>query len=102
MPTYVYGPSGEDSQRRSCDVCAVNFEMTQRMADESLTACPKCGGAVERIILPPMLNGVGWMGKKPSANRMAQGGFTQYKKHGKGYYEKQFGQGPPTLHGDNG
>jgi len=102
MPTYVYGPSGADKEKRACDICAGSFEMIQRMSDEALTKCPKCGGEIERIITPPMLNGVGWMGRKPSPDRMAKAGFTQYKKHGKGYYEKQFGQGPSTLHGDNG
>lgn len=100
MPTYVYGPKLSENEKRACDVCAANFEIVQRMSEDALSACPKCGGAIERVIMAPNLNGVGFMGRKPSAKRMAQGGFTQYKRHGKGYYEKQFGQGPSTLHGD--
>ena len=95
MPTYVYAPKGAE---RTCDVCSGSFEYVQRMSDDALKACPKCGGAVERVITAPNLNGVGLMARKPTADRMAKAGFTQYKKHGKGYYEKQFGQGPSTLH----
>jgi putative FmdB family regulatory protein len=101
MPTYVYGPKLAEKEKRDCEVCAASFEIVQRMTEDALSACPKCGGTIERIITAPNLNGVGWMGKKPTPKRMAQAGFTQYKRHGKGYYEKQFGQGPGTLHGDN-
>ena len=97
MPTYVYAPKGDP---RKCDVCSGQFEYVQKMSDPELKACPKCGAEVERIITAPNLNGVGFMAKKPTNDRMAKAGFTQYKKHGKGYYEKQFGQGPSTLHGD--
>jgi putative FmdB family regulatory protein len=100
MPTYVYGPKGGKCDQRTCEMCAGHFEVVQRMSDDALSVCPKCGAEVERLILPPNLNGVGMMGRRPSDNRMSQAGFTQYKKHGKGYYEKSFGQGPSTLHGD--
>lgn len=101
MPTYVYAPKLEKDETRSCDACSGTFEVIQKMSDDSLTKCPKCGGAVERVITPPNLNGVGFMSRKPSAKRMEQAGFVQYKRQGKGYYEKQFGkQGPSTLHGE--
>jgi putative FmdB family regulatory protein len=102
MPTYVYAPpheNGKKSKPRTCDVCSGNFEVVQRMIEDALTACPKCGETVERVIMAPSLNGVGFMATSPSKSRMAAGGFTQYKRHGKGYYEKQFGQGPSSLHG---
>ena len=101
MPTYVYAAKLEKDENRNCDACSGQFELIQKMSDESLTKCPSCGGAVERVIMAPNLNGVGFMAKKPSTKRMEQAGFTQYKRHGKGYYEKQFGQGPSALHGDN-
>ena len=100
MPTYVYAAKLKAGETRACDACAGNFEIAQRMSEEALTTCPKCGGEIERQIMAPMLNGVGFMGRKPSAERMAKAGFTQYKRHGKGYYEKQFGQGPGALHGE--
>ena len=101
MPTYTYGPKGDDAKTRRCEMCAKTFEIVQHMKDEALSQCPKCGGGIERIIAAPNLGGVGIMGRKPSADRMAKAGFTQYKRHGKGYYEKQFGQGPSSLHGDS-
>ena len=42
MPIYVY----------ECDACGLRFERLQRMADDPLTDCPKCGGHVRRIIQP--------------------------------------------------
>jgi putative FmdB family regulatory protein len=99
MPTYVYGPVLKGKDTRNCDACAGSFEIIQKMSDEALTKCPQCGGEIQRIITAPNLNGVGLMGRKPSADRMSKAGFTQYKRNGKGYYEKQFGQGPSALHG---
>jgi putative FmdB family regulatory protein len=96
MPTYVYGPKGAGKGARSCDVCCGTFEIVQRMSDAALTVCPKCGADVERVILAPNLNGAGKF-KKPTDDRLAKAGFTQYKKKGKGYYEKSFGSGPQTL-----
>ena len=100
MPTYTYRPIGNDAGTRKCEVCAKTFDFTQQMKSEALTKCPKCGGAIERIITAPNLGGVGLMAHKPSADRIAKAGFTQYKRCGKGHYEKQFGQGPPSLRGD--
>lgn len=93
MPTYVY----TSKVKSTCDVCSENFEVVQRMSDEALTKCPTCGGKIERVIMAPNLNGAGAM-KKPTNDRMAKAGFTQYKRKGKGYYEKSFGQGPSDLH----
>ena len=43
MPIYEY----------ECEQCGVRFERFQRMADESLTACPECsGGHVHRVMQP--------------------------------------------------
>jgi putative FmdB family regulatory protein len=97
MPTYVYGPKGESKEGR-CEVCSATFEIVQRMSDDPLQRCPKCGKDVERQITAPNLSGVGPI-QKPSDSRMSKAGFTQYKRVGKGCYEKSFGQGPPTLQG---
>ncbi|GMO36973.1 MAG: zinc ribbon domain-containing protein [Termitinemataceae bacterium] len=40
MPTYEY----------HCEKCPDDFEVFQSMKDEPLTVCPKCGGAVSRVI----------------------------------------------------
>ena len=40
MPTYDY----------QCDKCGNLFEHFQKMSDESLKVCPKCGGQLHRLI----------------------------------------------------
>jgi len=101
MPIYVYGPKSGPGEKRACETCAGTFEIVQRMSEEALTHCPKCGGAIERILTTPSVTGVKRY-RKRSPREIAQAGFTQYKRMGHGYYEKQFGQGPRTLHGDQG
>ena len=95
MPTYVYGP--KDHEPRECAVCAAHFEVTQTMKDEPLTHCPKCGGEIERVIQPVNFGNIGRI-RKPGDDRLARAGFTQYKRQGKGHYEKTFGGGPEALH----
>ena len=40
MPTYEY----------ACTNCGHTFEAMQRMSDKPLTRCPKCKGAIRRVI----------------------------------------------------
>ncbi len=40
MPTYKY----------RCKECDHEFEVRQRMSDNPLTECPKCGGSVRRVL----------------------------------------------------
>ncbi|AFN75104.1 regulatory protein, FmdB family [Melioribacter roseus P3M-2] len=40
MPTYEY----------KCNDCGYLFEEFQKISDEPLSTCPKCGGAVKRLI----------------------------------------------------
>ncbi|HVP35390.1 MAG TPA: zinc ribbon domain-containing protein [Terriglobales bacterium] len=40
MPTYEY----------KCRKCSFAFERFQKMTDEPVKTCPKCGGEVERLI----------------------------------------------------
>ena len=42
MPTYEY----------ECDQCEERFEKFQNMKDDPVKTCPKCGGAVRRLIGP--------------------------------------------------
>ena len=103
MPTYVYSATPPEPATHPaplpvnpCDVCSGTFEVVQRMSEDALTKCPKCGGSIQRVIMAPNLNGAGTV-KKPSADRLAKAGFTQYKRVGKGNYEKSFGSGPSSL-----
>jgi putative FmdB family regulatory protein len=42
VPTYGY----------RCKKCLLEFEVRQRMTDESVAACPDCGGEGRRVIFP--------------------------------------------------
>ena len=53
MPTYEY----------LCDACAHQFEVEQRITDEAIKTCPKCGEPkVHRLLFPSgfILKGGGW------------------------------------------
>jgi putative FmdB family regulatory protein len=43
VPTYVY----------ACQQCDDRTEVFQRMSDDPLTQCEKCGGALRRVLFPP-------------------------------------------------
>jgi len=51
MPTYEY----------KCEKCGM-FEVSQRITEDALTACPTCSGSVERLISASAfhLKGGGW------------------------------------------
>ena len=52
MPIYEY----------QCENCPDRFEIKQGMKDDPLTACPRCGKRVQRLISSPaiMFKGSGW------------------------------------------
>jgi putative FmdB family regulatory protein len=52
MPLYEY----------VCDVCGHRFEVIQKFSDPPIDACPKCGGAVQKVQSAPAfhLKGRGW------------------------------------------
>ena len=45
MPIYEYRAVGAGG----CELCRRRFEVRQRMEEEPLRRCPRCGGAVERL-----------------------------------------------------
>ena len=45
MPLYEY----------ECDVCAHRFEVIQKFTDPPPAACPKCGGAVTKLLSSPAI-----------------------------------------------
>lgn len=97
MPTYVYELDPE-AKAKGCAYCRERFETVQRMSDDALTACPECGAPIRKCILSPMVGREG-MTKGPSEKKLKDAGFTQFKRKGKGYFEKSFGKGPDALHG---
>ena len=52
MPLYEY----------KCTRCGHEFEALQRVKDKPLAMCPKCGGALRKLISPPAIQfkGRGW------------------------------------------
>jgi putative FmdB family regulatory protein len=46
MPTYEY----------RCRDCGHTFEIVQKMSDEPLTHCPKCGGELRKVFAPPAIS----------------------------------------------
>jgi putative FmdB family regulatory protein len=83
MPIYEYGlQEGEPG----CAHCRDGFEQVQGIADDALTACPKCGAAVKRLISAPAV------GRSQSSldDRAKSAGFHKLTKLGKGEYEKQY------------
>jgi putative FmdB family regulatory protein len=45
-----------------CDKCAHRFEVIQKFSDAPLEVCPKCGGAVKKLLSSPAIQfkGSGW------------------------------------------
>ena len=52
MPLYEY----------QCDACGHRFEVIQKFSDKPLETCPKCGGAVHKLVSSPafQFKGSGW------------------------------------------
>ncbi|MCC7243509.1 MAG: zinc ribbon domain-containing protein [Acidobacteria bacterium] len=52
MPLYEY----------QCDACAHRFELIQKFSDAPADTCPKCGGAVKKLLSSPAIQfkGSGW------------------------------------------
>ncbi len=93
MPIYEYQPK----HKKECAFCAEGFELMRKISEPKLLVCPQCGVAVERIISAPNLAKSG-----PSLNpaNLENHGFTQYRKAGKGIYEKTAGKGPSVISDD--
>ncbi len=72
--------------------------MLQRLSDAAIDSCPECGAPMRRLISPPNLVGSSASDLKPS--KIEQAGFTQYRKIGKGVYEKSAGKGPGIISAD--
>ena len=83
MPVYDY--TATDS-KHACDYCANGFEITQSLSEPRLTACPRCGAAVEKCIVAPAIG----RSKSKLDDRAKAAGFTKLKKIGKGEYEKMY------------
>jgi hypothetical protein len=63
-----------------------------------LTACPECGEPVRRIVSAPQV--VSGQAHRAGESHLRKHGFTQYRRAGKGIYEKTVGKGPEFISGD--
>ena len=81
MPVYDYEAT---DAAKSCDYCVKGFETVQSIHDPHLTACPKCGAPIHRVITAPAIG----RSKSKLDDRAKAAGFTKLKRLGKGEYEK--------------
>ena len=93
MPIYEYKPKCA----KGCNFCSKGFELIRKISEPTVLVCPHCGVAVKRIISAPNLAKSG-----PSLDpaNVEKHGFTQYRKSGKGVYEKTAGKGPKVISDD--
>jgi len=93
MPIYEYRPVSKSN----CDYCRDGFEILRKISDPTLGTCPQCGVAVERVLSAPSLTK---SDNSLATDNIEKHGFTQYRKSGKGVYEKTAGKGPKVISGD--
>lgn len=90
MPIHEYAASGP-----GCRYCEAGFDLLQKLGDPPLAHCPHCGAAIQRLISAPniALGNAAVLGQAHAEKR----GFTQYRRAGKGVYEKAYGKGPRYI-----
>lgn len=93
MPIYQYLP--DDT---GCEHCRNGIEALQRLSDPPLSQCPDCHSSVHRVISAPEI--VSGQAHRSSESHVGKHGFTQYRRAGKGVYEKTVGKGPDFISGD--
>lgn len=92
MPFYEYQAKTPET---GCDQCRAGFTRLQKLADAPLLACPECHAPVRRVISAPNVQSGVKDSLKPK--NVEKHGFTQYRKVGKGKYEKTAGKGPQKI-----
>jgi len=102
MPFYEYraadAADAGASEPSGCRHCREGFTVLEKLSADPLDACPGCGGPVRRVIsAPQVVSGKAHMHR---ADNIEKHGFTQYKKIGKGVYEKTAGKGPGIISDD--
>lgn len=94
MPIYEYTHTNKEDNQN----CSLGFEIMQPITAAPLTTCPRCGKPCIKkyssFTSPQSTN------SSLSKSNLEKHGFTQFKKKGKGYYEKTAGEGPAGFVGD--
>ena len=94
MPIYEYVPL----EVPGCALCCYGFERLQSLSEPRLTHCPACGGAIQHVIgATQVVTGQAHVLRE---DHIARNDFTQYRRVGKGLYEKTAGKGPDMISGD--
>jgi hypothetical protein len=78
-----------------CALCCYGFERLEAAGEPILERCTACGGAVRRVIGAPAVIEGG--AHRLSERHLAAHGFSQYRRVGKGEYEKTVGDGPDRI-----
>ncbi len=94
MPFYTYQCASDDC----CDKCREGFDILQRIGAQPVAFCPVCGSKVKKVISAPHV--VAGKAHLTTDKAASKGGFTKYKRAGKGVYEKVTGTGPKYISGD--
>ena len=96
MPLYTYENKHPDQH---CTYCLGGFVVMQKLADPVLIHCTYCGGEIKKVITESHLKSKTTDSPNTtlSEKNIAKNDFTQYRKVGKGQYEKTAGKGPDTL-----
>jgi len=77
MPIYEYRTTAE-----GCPYCAEPFQVIQRLKEDPLVQCPRCGGPVERL-----LSSFSVKTSLLSNSNLKEHGFTKLVRRDKGVYE---------------
>ncbi len=93
MPIYEYAADG-----KGCAHCTAHFDVLQKLSEPALAQCPQCNGPIKRIISAPAV--AAGQSHVLKESHIAKHGFTQYRRAGKGVYEKTAGKGPQFISGD--
>ncbi len=100
MPLYTYENKHQDSH---CTYCLGGFVVMQKLADPVFTHCTYCGCEIKKVITASHLKTkvTGSSNSTLSEKNITKNDFTQYRKVGKGQYEKTVGKGPDTIQADD-
>ena len=99
MPLYTYENKHDDIH---CTYCLGGFDVMQKLADPILKQCTYCGCDIVKVIKAPHVK-TGTTGSPHSTlseKNIEKNDFTQYRKVGKGQYEKTAGKGPNILNAE--
>lgn len=92
MPIYQYSCEGV-----GCPHCCNGIEVLQRLSDAPLENCAECGSAVHRVLSTASV--ISGQAHQLKESHVEKHGFTQYRRAGKGLYEKTAGKGPKFISG---